>query len=165
MFLRAKGTIVVAPLTGKLINLSDVEDPIFSGHVVGDGVAIIPTDGKVIAPISGQVSFIGEFKYSYGIRGFDGVEILVHLGLHTMKMQGRGFTPHVVVGQKVNVGDLLCEMDLDLIKNGGCDITTPIIVNSGKVVANYVKESNGEVMAGTSPCLRYVKDQSQIKVY
>lgn len=158
MFLKPKGSNVFAPLSGTLIPLDEVNDPIFSGHVVGNGVAIQPSDGEVVAPISGQVSLISEYKYTYGIRGYDGVEVLVHLGIGTMKLQGEGFTPLVTQGQQVNAGDPICKMDLDVLKEKGCDSTTPVIITSSAVKAELIDTMpKGEVIRGQSICMRYIK--------
>ena len=88
-------------MSGQIISISDVNSPIFSGKVVGDGVAIIPVSSEVFAPISGVISFIGIQKHTLGITGFDGIEVLIHLGIGTVALNGEGFTQHVSVGQKV----------------------------------------------------------------
>ena len=133
MFFKDKGTAVYAPLSGHVDTIGDVDEPIFAGKVVGDGVAIIPSDGEVLAPIAGTISFIGEQKHTYGIKGFDGVEILIHLGIDTVKLEGTGFIPYVTVGQRVDVGDRICHMDLELLRARQFDLTSPVVITSGSM--------------------------------
>ena len=156
MFFKDKGTPIVAPLSGHVVTIGDVDEPIFSGRVVGDGVAIIPSDGHVVAPIAGVVSFIGEQKHTYGIVGFDGIEILIHLGINTVKLNGDGFEPLVQKGDKVEVGTPLCHMDLDLIRERQYDITTPVVITSSSM--DRIKRltlRTGQALAGQTVCLRY----------
>lgn len=160
MFFKEKGDAVLAPMTGKVISVSDVESPIFSGKVVGDGVAIIPTNGKAVAPVSGIVSFVGEQLHSYGITGFDGVEILIHIGIDSVKLDGVAFTSMVKKGDKVDAGDVLCNVDLDLLKKLNIDITSPVIITSGSM--DNIKRltlSTGDAVAGETVCMRYVRNK------
>ncbi len=158
MFSKAKGDEIKAAVAGKIIPLEDVESPIFAGKVVGDGVAVIPTEGRAVAPLSGTVSFIGEGKYSYGITGFDGTEVLIHIGIDTVKLEGKGFTPLVEKGQKVEVGDPICDFDLGLIKQEGYDTTTPVIITSNSMDSiKRLTLLTGDAQAGSTVCMRYVK--------
>lgn len=100
MFFREKGEAILAALSGKVISIADVDSPIFAGKVVGDGVAIIPTDDTALSPISGVISFVGEQKHSFGITGYDGVEILIHLGIGTVALNGEGFEPLISKGDQ-----------------------------------------------------------------
>lgn len=156
MFFKDKGNEVYAPLSGHVVAIGDIDEPIFAGKVVGDGVAIIPSHGDVLAPIAGTISFIGEQKHTYGIKGFDGVEILIHLGIDTVKLNGEGFTAKVTVGQKVQVGDLLGTIDLDLIRQRQFNLTTPVVITSGSI--DKVKRltlRTGDAFAGKTVCMRY----------
>lgn len=158
MFFREKGEPVYAPISGQVIPVGDVEEPIFSGRVVGDGIAIVPSSGLVVAPIAGTVSLIGEQKHTYGITSFDGVEILIHLGINTVKLDGKCFEPKVQVGDRVNVGDVLCEMDLSKLTAEGFDTTCPVVITSGAM--DKIKRLTinlGKVDAGSSVCMRFVK--------
>lgn len=158
MFFREKGEPVYAPLNGHISPIGDVEEPIFSGRVVGDGIAIKPDSGKVVAPVAGMVSLIGEQKHTYGITTFDGIEILIHLGINTVKLEGKCFEPKVKVGDKVNVGDELCVMDLDTIKSQNYDTTCPIVITSGSM--DKIKRltiCTGKAECGKTVCMRYVK--------
>lgn len=95
IFSKNKGEPIYAPLNGKVIAITDLEEPIFAAKVVGDGVAVIPDDGNALSPVSGVVSFIAKGLHSYGITTYDGVEILLHLGIGTVSLNGEGFTPLV----------------------------------------------------------------------
>ncbi len=158
MFFKAKGEEIKTAISGQIIPIDDVESPIFAGKVVGDGVAIIPNEGKAVAPISGVVSFVGDKSYSYGITGFDGVEVLIHIGIGTGALDGEGYQPLVKKGDQVAVGDAICNFDLQLIKDKGLDPTTPIIITSGSmenIKRLTLQEGNG--VAGQTTCMRYVK--------
>ncbi len=151
---------VIAPINGKVIALSDLDDPIFSGKVVGDGVAVIPSDGEVVSPVSGTVSIIAPTNHSYGITAYDGTEILVHVGIETVKLNGRGFTPLVTKGQHVDVGQPICKFDLELIRNEGFNATTPVIITSNSI--DRVKRltlRTGFVQAGVSTCMLYALEK------
>lgn len=142
---RAKKEEFVIPIHGILRSLQDVQDQVFSKKVLGDGFAIEPLNQKttVIAPFSGVLSVCFPTKHAYGIQTKDGKEILLHLGIDTVELNGEGFTCHVVQGQKVKQGDLLCTMDLDVIRLHGKSVICPIIVTSGQTVA--IDNCNGVV--------------------
>ncbi|BDI22503.1 beta-glucoside-specific PTS transporter subunit IIABC [Herbiconiux sp. L3-i23] len=119
---------VVSPLTGEVVALSAVDDAVFSAGILGDGVAIRPTDGAVRAPISGVVTTLQDSKHAIGIRGDDGVEVLVHVGLDTVQLNGAPFTAHVAQGDRVEAGQLLVTADLAAITAAGFDTVTPVVV-------------------------------------
>lgn len=157
MLFQQKGEPVLAALSGEIIAISEVQSPIFAGKVVGDGVAIIPASGEVKAPISGTVAFVGEQKHTYGITGFDGLEVLIHLGIGTVELNGKGFTPLVKPGQRVDAGERICIVDWDAIREAGYDTTCPEVITSTAI--DKIKRLtliNGHATAGVSPCMRYV---------
>jgi PTS system beta-glucosides-specific IIC component len=119
---------LVSPLAGEVIPLSSVDDAVFSAGILGEGVAIRPTDGKVLAPVSGVVTALLDSKHAVGILGDNGVEILVHVGLDTVQLAGAPFVAHVAVGDRVDVGQLMLEADLAAITAAGYDTTTPVLV-------------------------------------
>ncbi len=119
---------IYAPLSGRVIKMNEVPDETFQARVLGDGCAIIPNDGLIKSPIDGKITTIAETKHAYGILSDDGMEILIHFGLETVKLKGEGFTPHVKEGDEIKAGDPLCTVDLELIKKKGIDTTTPIVV-------------------------------------
>ncbi len=157
MIFRDKGNEIVAAMNGRAVALGDVDEPIFAGKVVGDGVAIIPSSGTAVAPISGTVSFVGPQKHTYGITGFDGIEVLLHIGIDTVKLDGEGFTPKVQKGDRVSVGDVICEVDLDVLRAKHFDTTSPLIITSASI--DKVKRltlRTGEAAAGQTVVMRYV---------
>ena len=105
-----------SPLNGTTAALDSVPDEVFSERVLGDGCAIIPTDGKIYSPVDGEISSIAETNHAYGFSSDDGLEILVHFGLETVALKGEGFKPLVSVGDKVKKGDLVAEVDIALLK-------------------------------------------------
>lgn len=119
---------IVAPVNGKVIPLEQVPDPVFSGKVLGDGCAIIPSDGKIYSPVDGEILTVMDTKHAYGFKAENGMEILVHIGLDTVKLEGEGFTTFVKAGDKVKVGDLIAEVDLELLKEKGIDTITPVLI-------------------------------------
>ena len=101
---------VFAPMPGTVVSLDKVPDPVFSGKVLGDGVAIEPTEGKIYAPVDGVVETIAPTKHAFGFKSDDGVDVLVHCGLETVSLEGEPFTVHVEQGARVKVGDLIAEL-------------------------------------------------------
>ncbi len=124
-----------SPLTGEVIPLAQVEDAVFSGGVLGEGVAIIPSEGKVFAPADGTISAVTDTKHAIGITTDHGVEMLIHVGLDTVQLGGEGFTLHCNMGDKVKKGTLLLEFDMDKIKEAGFPLTTPVLVSN---MTNFV---------------------------
>lgn len=121
---------IYSPMTGKAIAMSDVKDETFATGILGGGMAIEPTDGKVVSPINGTIAMLYETKHAIGIQGDDGTEILLHIGIDTVKLEGKPFTAHVKTGDHVKKGDLLLDVDLDAIKKAGYDTTTPVIISN-----------------------------------
>ncbi|EOR26340.1 PTS system beta-glucoside-specific EIIBCA component BglP [Clostridium sartagoforme AAU1] len=122
--------IVNSPVKGEVIPLSEVKDDVFSQELMGKGIAILPAEGKVYSPIEGTVESIFKTKHAIGLRSKDGVEVLIHVGLDTVQLNGKYFTSHVEQGNRVNAGDLLLEFDKEGIKNEGYDIITPVIITN-----------------------------------
>ena len=124
-------TTVLAPVTGTVVPLSEVPDPVFSGAVLGDGAAIEPANGTFVAPVDGTVFMVMNTGHAYGIRTADGVEMLLHIGIDTVKLKGQGFDVHVKQGDVVRVGDPLCDVDLDTVRAAGYSTITPLVVTKG----------------------------------
>jgi len=122
---------VTAPLSGKIVPLEEVPDDVFSEKILGDGCAIIPEDGKIYSPVNGTVESVAETKHAYGFLSEDGLEVLVHFGLETVGLKGEGFYPKVHPGDKVRCGDLICEVDRELLKEKQIDVITPILISGG----------------------------------
>ncbi|UOB78919.1 PTS glucose transporter subunit IIA [Bacillus sp. ZJS3] len=121
---------IVAPLTGAVKNIEEVPDPVFAGRMMGDGVAIDPTEGVVVSPVDGEIVQLFHTKHAVGIKAKNGTEILIHVGLETVKMEGEGFEAHVSEGQAVKAGDKLISFDLELIREKAKSIITPIVITN-----------------------------------
>lgn len=123
--------VIYAPIKGKTVDLKGVNDPVFAEEIMGKGIAIIPDEGVVYAPIDGTISAFFETKHAIGIIGDNGCEILIHVGIDTVKMGGRCYKAYIEKDQKVKKGDKLLEFDINKIKEEGYDLITPVlIVNS-----------------------------------
>ena len=144
--------VILAPLTGKAVPLSEVPDPVFSEKVLGDGVAIIPADGKIVSPVDGEISTVAETSHAYGFTSENGQEVLVHVGLETVSLNGECFKVYGKAGDKVKAGDLVAEVDLEYLKEKDINPITPVLICSdteGKEL-QYIE---GDVKAGESEVL------------
>ena len=119
-----------SPLKGELVELSQVNDPAFASGAMGFGAAVKNPDGKVYAPVDGEITVLFETKHAIGIHGVNGEDLLIHVGLDTVKLNGEHFTAHVEQGATVKKGQLLLEFDGEAIKAAGYDITTPFVVTN-----------------------------------
>lgn len=123
---------IYAPVAGKAVPVEEVPDPTFSSGMLGGGIAIIPTDGKVCAPCDATVDMMFTTGHAVSLIADNGAEVLIHVGLETVGLGGKGFTIHAQNGQKVKKGDLLMEVDLETVKAAGLNTITPVLVcNSG----------------------------------
>jgi len=127
-----KGGSLFSPACGKIKHLSQVDDPVFSRATMGDGFAVEPDGGEICAPVSGKVSALFPGGHAIGITSSDGAEILVHIGIDTVKLKGKGFSPCVEVGSTVKQGAKLVDADLRTIQKSGfiCDVIC--VVTSGE---------------------------------
>lgn len=121
---------IPSPLVGNIVPLNKVSDETFSDQIIGKGIAINPTKGKVVSPVKGKVAVVFKTKHAVGIISEDGVEILIHVGIGTSRLDGKYFTTHVKAGDTVKPGDILLEFDVEAIKAEGYDLTTPIIITN-----------------------------------
>ena len=126
-----KKMTILAPVKGKVIPLEQVPDEVFAQKVLGDGVAIIPEEGKIYSPVDGTITTITDSLHAYGFETEDGIQMIVHFGLETVNLKGKGFVSKVKVGDKVKAGDLVAEVDLDYLKNNHVETITPVIVCGG----------------------------------
>jgi sugar PTS system EIIA component len=133
-----------APVNGVIIPLDQVPDPVFSQKMMGEGVAIMPDKGNIHAPVEGIVVLVSETKHAIGLRSKDGTEILIHIGLETVLLQGKGFNVLVEAGDKVSLGQSLIEVDWDFIREHAKSIVTPIIItNSNGRDVQYFQTRDG----------------------
>lgn len=134
-----------SPVIGQMISLSDVEDDIFSSKVMGEGIAIIPAKGELYAPIDGEISLLFETNHALGMKTANGVEVLFHIGIDTVQLEGKFFKPLVQAGDQVKAGDLLIQFDLEKIKEAGYDpVTLAVITNTDQydIKVTQLKEVN-----------------------
>lgn len=145
---------IMAQQTGRVILLEEVKDPVFSQKVLGDGIAILPENGDVFAPVSGKIIQITNTLHAICIAGDDGIELLMHLGLDTVKLNGQGFTCFVKEGQHVSVGDRIIKMDLEYICQSGLQTVSPcIITNSDRI--KDLSTLTGNAVAGKTAVMNY----------
>ncbi len=139
---------VASPVTGEVKSLSEVEDDAFSSGALGQGIALVPSEGKVYAPVDGEVTTFFPTGHAIGLLSDGGAEILIHVGMDTVKLDGKGFTPKVTQGSRVKKGDLLLECDLELIQKEGYSIVTPMIVTNSDDYASVVPSSAKSIRKG-----------------
>lgn len=119
---------VGAPAKGKAVPLSEVNDPTFADGLLGKGAAVIPSEGKIYAPVDGTVGMMFETKHAVSLTTEYGAEILVHVGLDTVELKGKFYEGHVKAGDQVKAGDLLISFDIDQVKAAGYDVITPVLI-------------------------------------
>ncbi|MBP2058645.1 PTS system beta-glucosides-specific IIC component [Lactobacillus colini] len=141
-------TSLVSPLNGETVALSDVKDEVFSSGAMGDGIAIEPSEGVLHAPADGKIIMTFPTSHAIGMKTNDGAEILMHIGMDTVNLQGKGFETMVEKGQKVKAGDVLVKFDIDSIKQAGYPVTTPVVVTNSKNYKNVTVVRNGKVEVG-----------------
>ena len=137
--------IVVSPIKGEVVNLSEIEDAAFASGVLGQGVAIIPTDGKVVSPVNGEVATLFPSLHAIGILSDDGVEILIHIGLNTVQLDGRGFKASVKAGDRITKGQTLLNFDIDVIKEAGYSVVTPVVITNSAQFLDIAQTESKEV--------------------
>ncbi len=141
-FLKRKVRDIYAPVDGQIVALESVDDEVFSQKMVGDGVAVMPISNTFTAPIDGVVSKIFSTNHAYSIKNDKDLEVMVHIGLETVALEGRGFTRIASEGDRVKVGDVIIEVDLAYIKKHAKDIITPIIISDESEYKEILKEYN-----------------------
>lgn len=136
---------VYSPLTGKAIPLTEVNDSTFAGEVLGKGAAVIPEKGEVCAPFDGTVETVFETKHAIGLCSDDGVELLIHIGVNTVELEGKYYETHVNEGDRITAGQLLVSFSMEDIRKAGYDITTPVIVTNSDDYQEVCQEKTGEI--------------------
>lgn len=144
---------IIAPLSGELIHIEDVPDVIFSEEIIGNGVAVKPNDDVLVAPISGKIYKIFETEHSLIIESDKGVQLLVHFGVDTVSLKGRGFKKMVEEGDYVEVGTPLIQLDLSYLIAEARSVLTPVIIMNSDDFSEIVKLT-GKIEAGKTPIMR-----------
>ena len=138
---------ILSPMTGEAVGLGEVPDPVFSQKIVGDGMAVIPSEGKLLSPVDGEIVSVADTKHAYGLRTAEGLELLIHVGLETVHLNGECFQVFVKPGDKVKAGDLLAEVDLAYLKEREINPITPVLVCGG-FQGQQLNAAAGPVQAG-----------------
>ncbi|MDE7319012.1 MAG: PTS glucose transporter subunit IIA [Lachnospiraceae bacterium] len=141
--------IVYSPLKGHVIPLSEVKDPVFSEGMMGPGVGIEPEDGNLCAPADGEITVAFPTGHAVALKTADGMEILIHIGIDTVKMNGDGFQCHVEEGRTVKAGEPLVSFDLQKIRSAGYDATTMVLVSNAAELGTMTEPANGSVHVGS----------------
>ncbi|MGJ5711963.1 PTS sugar transporter subunit IIA [Staphylococcus auricularis] len=121
---------IVAPFTGEFVKIEDIPDPVFAQKMMGEGFGIKPSEGQIVSPINGTVDNVFPTKHAIGLKADNGLELLIHIGLDTVQLDGEGFEVSVQSGDEVSVGDPLIEVDLDYIKQNAKSEISPVIVTN-----------------------------------
>lgn len=149
-----KEETVMAPLSGTLRQLEEVPDPVFAGKMVGEGIAIEPSDGIVVAPFDAEVVQLFPTKHAIGLRGKSGLEILIHIGLETVALKGEGFEAHIKQGDQVKIGDKLVTFDMAIINEKASSTITPVIMTNGDMVEDFHISKDSTVVAGQTKLMQ-----------
>lgn len=135
--------IIYAPMTGEAKNIGECKDPVFAQEIVGKGTMILPSEGKLYAPVDGNITMVAQTGHALGITSTTGLEILIHIGLDTVELKGEPFDIKVSNEQNVKKGDLLLEFDIEQIKASGKSIQSPVIItNPDHYQINVLKSGN-----------------------
>lgn len=145
---------IAAPLSGEIVSLSEVPDPAFAEKQMGQGIAIVPSEGKVFAPFDGTVAHLIKSKHALILTDTNGIQILIHVGINTVSLKGEGFTAHVETGASITKGQLLLEFDMERIEQAGLPVITPVIVPDGQDVIEQVKEYEGPAVHSDTTVLQ-----------
>lgn len=149
--------VLYAPIDGELIALEEVPDPVFSEKMMGDGIAVKPENGTVVAPVHGEIVQIFPTKHAIGIKTDMGAEVLIHIGLETVNLNGEGFTAHIQEGDKVKPGDKLITFDKAIIEEKAKSAITPLIITNTGDMSEIQVHGQNQVSAGESEVLTVKK--------
>ena len=153
---KQKEVAVYAPMSGVAVSLSDVPDEAFSQKILGDGGAVIPNSGAIYSPIDGEIIDITDSKHAFCITGNDGTEMLLHVGIDTVKLKGEGFRVNIVSGDKVKAGTKIATVDLEVLKKNNIHPHTPVVLTEAQ---NYkiTQVHEGDVLGGRDVLFLYKK--------
>ncbi len=142
------GETIAAPINGEVKALTDVEDQVFASEAMGKGIAIVPSEGKVYAPADGEITAFFATGHAIGITTTKGAQVIIHVGMDTVQLNGKGFTPKVKQGDTVKKGDLLLEFDMDFIKGEGYSVVTPVVITNTTAYADVIPTDASSVEIG-----------------
>ncbi len=138
---------IYSPVSGEIINLSDVPDEVFASRVLGDGVGIYPSNGKVYAPFDGTVSMLFPTRHAAGLTSKEGLELMIHIGIDTVTMSGNGFVAHIKPEQEVAKGQLIMEFDIKKITHSGLSPIVILLLTNQQKSGNVILEPVSTIMA------------------
>ncbi|MFS0883455.1 PTS glucose transporter subunit IIA [Bacillus sp. 7586-K] len=146
---KAENEEIYSPLDGEVVSLGNVPDPVFSQKMMGEGIAIKPRLGNLTAPVKGEVVQVFHTKHALGIKSDNGLELLIHIGIDTVELNGEGFQVLVKQGQSVKIGDPLVNFDIPFLKSKNKEIITPIIItNTNERIESIVQNAQQDVSNG-----------------
>ncbi len=148
---------MVSPQTGRIASLREIPDEVFSEKILGDGIAIVPSEENIVSPVKGEIVQVADTGHAFCIRSDDGVEILIHVGVDTIGLKGRGFDSFVSEGQKVNAGDLIGKADIKLIEQSGYPTHTAVLITNMHDLKDIQLEQ-GPAEAGKTQIISYNKN-------
>lgn len=150
------GSVLVAAASGTVVNVDALPDEVFSKKILGDGYAVKPVNGTIVSPADGRIIDVQDSHHAYGIQTNDGLELLVHIGIDTVSLNGEGFTPCVKNGDKVKAGQTLCEVDLGKIRAAGYPTDTVVLITNIDEVKS-INVTCSEAKAGETEVLTFTK--------
>ena len=139
---------VMSPMEGTIVPLSEVKDATFSQEIMGKGIAIEPTVGQVVAPFNGTVTALFHTKHAIGLTSDEGVEVLIHVGIDTVQLNGEHYKAYIQNGDKIKAGDLLVEFDIEAIKVAGYEVVTPVIITNTPTYSDIIPMKEGLILKG-----------------
>ena len=144
---KPKKGYISSPVSGQTIPLEETGDEVFAEKLVGDGIAVMPEEGAFYAPCDGTVQSVAKTSHAYSITSDDGLDVLVHIGIDTVEMNGEGFDAKVKDGEKVKRGQLICNADIELIKSRGFSTVTPVVISNIDDVS-FIDRREGNIKSG-----------------
>ena len=159
--MKNKTECLIAPCTGKTVPLSAVPDEVFANGILGEGIAIEPADGHFFAPVEGTVSSVADARHAYTVLSDEGVDVLVHIGVDTVSLSGEGFVSHVSTGERVHVGQLMAEADIDLIRSRGLSAICSVVVTEPDKIEN-IEYKPGNCTGGKDAIMCYTVSERSI---
>jgi PTS system D-glucosamine-specific IIA component/PTS system glucose-specific IIA component len=146
---------LVSAIDGTLIPLSEVPDPVFAEKMAGDGIAIDPTGDFVVAPADGELSLVFKTKHAFALTLENGIELLVHVGLETVSLNGEGFEQLIEAGVMVKAGTPILKIDREFIKSKGCALITPMLITNPDITTSITPVENIKATAGSTVAVNY----------